>query len=316
MKKKLWMLGAVLALFALFSGQAFAGQWEQREDHWRYHSDGGVYVENNWLEDQGRWYYFDSDTFMTTGWKQIRDSWYYFGEDGIMQTGWRPVENAWYYFGTDGAMRTGWRQSGEAWYYLGEDGAMATGWKQIGDTWYYFEHSGTMRTADLPVDGIIYHFDANGACLNPYGSDTAAAKLRYAQELLAVLERMKETTGKMETTENDGSDAAFQIMEEVKQEFSDYANLNAPEEYAAANEKIREGSLKIVEAVNLAIEIARMEPSEESGPGDQAELAAKVERGERLMGEGEELFLAGLDMLIEQGIQLSAEDLDFLREQA
>lgn len=88
MKKKL--LIAAMAGFVSLSSviNAFAGQWQKDEIGWWYQNDDGSYIANNWLQENGKSYYFDANGYMVTGWLQINgtNKYYYFNKDGSMRT--------------------------------------------------------------------------------------------------------------------------------------------------------------------------------------------------------------------------------------
>ncbi len=62
--------------------------------------DPQKYTMNDWLQENGQWYYCDADGYPVTGWQEIDEQWYYFYEDGSM------AHDEWiedYYLGSDGA---------------------------------------------------------------------------------------------------------------------------------------------------------------------------------------------------------------------
>lgn len=61
-KRKLLVAAAILS--TLMSTQAFAGQWQQDSNGWWYQNDNGSYPVNQWLEVDGKQYYFNSDGYM------------------------------------------------------------------------------------------------------------------------------------------------------------------------------------------------------------------------------------------------------------
>lgn len=67
------------------NGAKFSG-WMRDEyynEYWTYHGGSGQY-ENEWLYENGCWYYFDYVGWMVTGEQLIDGHWYYFGDNGVM----------------------------------------------------------------------------------------------------------------------------------------------------------------------------------------------------------------------------------------
>lgn len=63
MKKSLFLLaGFVLSIGICFT--SFAGEWKQDTAGWRYQNDDGSYPANQWLEIEGKYYYFDETGYM------------------------------------------------------------------------------------------------------------------------------------------------------------------------------------------------------------------------------------------------------------
>lgn len=65
---------AIVTLFLvfLFSIQTFAG-WEQAGDNqWKYEQEG-IFLSNQWIEDQGNWYYLDENGLMLSNVVKIID---------------------------------------------------------------------------------------------------------------------------------------------------------------------------------------------------------------------------------------------------
>lgn len=169
------------------------GWKKQANGGWKYTNESGAYIQSNWKQHKGRWYYLNSDEYMVTDWKKVSGKWYYFkpGQDnGYMVLGWRKIEDKWYYFKEEdeaGYMALGWRKIKDKWYYFkeedeagymvlgwreikgkwyyfkeeGEAGYMVTGWREINEKWYYFDESGAMVT-DKWVDDGKYWVDSNG----------------------------------------------------------------------------------------------------------------------------------------------------------
>ena len=60
--------------------------WVQVADGWMYfNGDTGLPVCNDWVKDQGKWYWFNAAGMMATNtWYQYNKAWYYLGPDGAM----------------------------------------------------------------------------------------------------------------------------------------------------------------------------------------------------------------------------------------
>ena len=84
--------------------------WINVTDGWMYYNgDTGLPVRNDWVEDQGKWYWFNAAGIMVTNtWYQYNAAWYYLGPDGAMCQS-QLVENSGkiYAVDADGKMVTG-----------------------------------------------------------------------------------------------------------------------------------------------------------------------------------------------------------------
>lgn len=149
--------------------------------------------KNEWVLEDGRWYYFDGDGVkatgwlalpegryyldelgqMQTGWVQDNGAWYFFADSGLMRTGWVRVSGVWYHLAPNGEMNTGWLLTGGNWYYLSASGAMAAGWLKDGANWYYLNPSGSMATGWLATGGNWYYLTASGAMATGWLKDGA-----------------------------------------------------------------------------------------------------------------------------------------------
>ena len=86
------------------------GSWEdQKNGTWKYKKANGSYAANEWLDLDGKNYFFGSDSLMVTGWKQFSNgNWYYFDpQNGTM-------------------VRSKWIIDGQKSYYVQENGVLAT----------------------------------------------------------------------------------------------------------------------------------------------------------------------------------------------
>lgn len=87
------------ALFAALGGgiTSFAGEWKLDANGRWYEKDDGSYVVSDWLNDNGKFYYFNADGYM------LSNVWignYYVGSDGAMLTNTTTPDG--YYVGADG----------------------------------------------------------------------------------------------------------------------------------------------------------------------------------------------------------------------
>ncbi|MCR4704128.1 MAG: hypothetical protein K5665_10755 [Saccharofermentans sp.] len=137
-------------------------EWIQDSNGWRYRTDDDTYLESEWKNIGGNWYYFDDTGYMATGWVETDGKWYYCNTSGAMQSGWVKDDGTWYYLGSSGAMMTGWQKIDDRWYYLGGNGAMRKGWQHINSKWYYFDQTGAMTTGWKLIDDIWYYFGPDG----------------------------------------------------------------------------------------------------------------------------------------------------------
>ena len=62
--------------------------WKQNPNGtWRYRLSQSSYAKSQWLNINGKWYYFGADGIMLTGWQQINGLYYYFNKDGDLAQG-------------------------------------------------------------------------------------------------------------------------------------------------------------------------------------------------------------------------------------
>lgn len=122
MKKKAAVTITALVLSVFMAVPAFAGTWKQVDGKWRYQRGANKFVYNDWVEDNGSYYYMGNDGNMMTGWLQIGSQWYYLDTAGILQTGWIKDNDKWYYLLPDGAMAVNTTIDGR---WIGADGVWA-----------------------------------------------------------------------------------------------------------------------------------------------------------------------------------------------
>ena len=87
MKKRMAMTLAALALSVIMAVPAYAGTWKYVNDQWKYQRGANKFAYNEWVKDNGNWYYLDKDGYMKTGWQQIN------GRISCFPTGqWRSIQ--------------------------------------------------------------------------------------------------------------------------------------------------------------------------------------------------------------------------------
>lgn len=62
--------------------------WKEEDGGWRfYNGDTGLPVRNDWVQVDGKWYWFNAAGIMVTNtWYQYNGGWFYLGPDGVMCT--------------------------------------------------------------------------------------------------------------------------------------------------------------------------------------------------------------------------------------
>ena len=125
MKKRLILTAILTILFVgVLPMESKADSWVSTGSGWRYRTDNGDYVADEWKNINNQWYSFSPAAIMRTGWFQDRDSkWYYFNiPNGNMQTGWVYVDGSWYYLdaANGGAMASNTNVEGK--YYVDASG--------------------------------------------------------------------------------------------------------------------------------------------------------------------------------------------------
>ena len=166
------------------NGQLAINEWVHTTQAFFAKSDGS-YAENQWLEINGKWYYFKASGYMAKSeWKGN----YYLNPNGAMaKLEWIYDDQykSYFYAKKDGKYaEKEWIQDGGKWYYLLSGGYLATR-QWIGD--YFVNGSGTMMAKEwlfdpsyqsmfylnadgryarnewVQIDGDWYYFKANGA---------------------------------------------------------------------------------------------------------------------------------------------------------
>ncbi|WP_308586068.1 hypothetical protein [uncultured Holdemanella sp.] len=139
----------------LKQGRLARNQWVKQDGFWYYGDENGRMVTNSWV---GK-YYFDAYGHM------VRNAWmgkYYIGDDGLYYPSqWVKTNGKYWYRHTDGSYtRNNFEKIYGKWYYFDSNGYRITGWKKVGSTWYYFTSSGEMASNQWVGD---YYFEASGA---------------------------------------------------------------------------------------------------------------------------------------------------------
>ena len=123
-------------------------------------------IENRWVLDSGKWYYYENDQLVKNTWVCDSVGWCYLGADGswVTSTGWEQVNGYWYYLNNGYRVENDWRLDSTGWCfldgegkwvkncfvqdsvglaYITEDGYFyynVTGWKIVNNEWYYVEN--------------------------------------------------------------------------------------------------------------------------------------------------------------------------------
>ena len=82
MRRKAAVLALTAAISACMSLTALAAGWSKDGEEYIWLKDDGTRAVNEWVEDQGKWYFFEDRGWMVTGWWPVNGSWYYLRESG------------------------------------------------------------------------------------------------------------------------------------------------------------------------------------------------------------------------------------------
>ena len=143
--------------------------WLQSYSHWYYQKQGQL-VQNDWVKDEGTWYFMDDQGVMfNKTWLYQGGNWYAFQSSGAMiASDWLYDQGKWYYLSTSGAMKAStWVYDKGEWYYVSSSGAMlANNWVKDNGKWYYLSTSGAMKASAWVYDkGEWYYVSSSGAML-------------------------------------------------------------------------------------------------------------------------------------------------------
>ena len=120
MRRRFAVAAAALALSVALTVPAYAGTWKYVNDQWKYQRGTNKFAYNEWIKDNGKYYYIGNDGIMKTGWQQIDGQWYYLDQTGAMQIGWlKSDDGKWYFLYPNGAMAVNTVIDGRT---IGEDG--------------------------------------------------------------------------------------------------------------------------------------------------------------------------------------------------
>lgn len=148
-----------------------------------YLNKGYEKVINNWVEVDGKHYYFNNKGVM------VKNAWvndFYVGSDGVRYVNkFLTLTNSdgsksTYFFPSSGIKATGLISYNGKTYYFNSVGVMQTGWQNVSGATYYFNpNGGAMIVNDtVEINGVYYSFDATGHMqdLDAENSDLALGK--------------------------------------------------------------------------------------------------------------------------------------------
>ena len=75
MRRRFLVAAAALALSAALTVPAYAGTWKYVNDQWKYQRGTNKFAYNEWIKDNGKYYYIGNDGIMKTGWQQVNNQW-------------------------------------------------------------------------------------------------------------------------------------------------------------------------------------------------------------------------------------------------
>ena len=167
--------------------------WIQNNFNWYYIQDDGSLKNGDWLEENGKYYYFNFMSTLVYGLNDIQDDIYYFDSNGVLVdnlgkfTGWKNFHNVWYYSdGTSqrytgkvgnyyvdyGVMKTNCMVDDK--YYVDYNGEIKKGWINTGNSlypnWYYADPSTGLLARDewKFINNQWYYFDENKNMVSGY----------------------------------------------------------------------------------------------------------------------------------------------------
>lgn len=82
--RKIKIAGVALLFVMAGTWTSFAQGWQVHNGSWGYEKSDGTTASQEWIQDNGMWYYLDETGIMQTGWFQDAGHWYYLKADGSM----------------------------------------------------------------------------------------------------------------------------------------------------------------------------------------------------------------------------------------
>ena len=147
------------------NGEMLKG-WFKSYRGWIYAKSNGELYRNEWLCENGKWYYFDGSCQMVSNLNTftIGSVDYAFDSNGVCLNpyGESLKKPGWFKTNVDTNYR-------EVWQYYDNNGQMyKEKWLKYGGQWYYFNENGEMLCNCFEkIDAKFYDFDEKGVCLNP-----------------------------------------------------------------------------------------------------------------------------------------------------
>ena len=125
------------------------GEW----DGSRFKTYEGTYIENDFVESEGKTYYLGEDGNRVTGWQEINGRRYHFTKKGVMEKEvWKDTDDGKRYLEADGTVAIGWVKLDDGAYYFDEDGYMVTGEQRIGSSDCVFDEDGKLISRESKID--------------------------------------------------------------------------------------------------------------------------------------------------------------------
>lgn len=82
--KRIKIVGVTLLFVMSGALTGFAQGWQAHDSGWVYEKEEGTIASQEWIQDNGIWYYLNEVGTMRTGWLQDAGYWYYLKADGSM----------------------------------------------------------------------------------------------------------------------------------------------------------------------------------------------------------------------------------------